>query len=262
MLKPYKDPYGFQKLLAFQKAEQVQICCGQVTRLFPKTKTLLSLADQMDRSARSGKQNIVEGWKRNTTKEYYDFLGFSIGAIAELEEDCNDVWKGFYVDLIGINGIMGERGEMGLKGSNEMGKMGNVEMRIMGERGIKKEDVKNENKAVKMGGIGENENPLNPLNPFNSPLDIEKLKFYPLDEKLPPIVKLKLRCKELNFLLHKLQQSLLEKMEQEKTLPTKDKLKISEKRISDSDEEYLKILEKSGLEKLADGKVVKKCDRS
>ena len=82
MLKPYnKDPYGFQKLLAFQKAEQVQICCGQMTRLFPKTKTLLSLADQMDRSARSGKQNIVEGWKRNTTKEYYDFLGFSIGLL-------------------------------------------------------------------------------------------------------------------------------------------------------------------------------------
>ncbi len=132
MLKPYnKDPYGFQKLLAFQKAEQVQICCGQVTRLFPKTKTLLSLADQMDRSARSGKQNIVEGWKRNTTKEYYDFLGFSIGAIAELEEDCNDVWKGFYADLMGIKGIMGERG-------------------------MKKGDVENENRAGEMGIGSEN----------------------------------------------------------------------------------------------------------
>jgi four helix bundle protein len=255
MLKPYRDPYGFRKLLAFQKAEQAQICCGQVTRLFPKTKTLLSLADQMDRSARSGKQNIVEGWKRNTTKEYYDFLGFSIGAIAELEEDCNDIWKGFYADLMGITGIMGERGEMGLKGRSEMGKMGNVEIGIMGERGIKKGDVKNENRAGEMGAPL---NPLTPLVPFAPLLDIEKLKFYPLDEKLPPIVKLKLRCKELNFLLHKLQQSLLEKMEQEKTLPIKDKLKISEKRISDSDDEYLKILEKSGLEKLADGRIVKK----
>lgn len=221
MLKPYKDPYGFQKLLAFQKAEQVQICCGQVTKLFPRTKTLLSLADQMDRSARSGKQNIVEGWKRNTTKEYYDFLGFSIGAIAELEEDCNDVWKGFYADLMGIKGIMGEKGEMETEG-------------IMGTPLC-------------------SSNPLNPLT-----LDIEKLKFYPLDEKLPPIVKLKLRCKELNFLLHKLQQSLLEKMQQEKTLPIKDKLKITEKLIDDSEAEYLKILENSGLEKMANGEIVKK----
>ncbi len=47
-------------------------------------------------------------------------------------------------------------------------------------------------------------------------------------------------------------------MEQEKTLPIKDKLKISEKRISDNDDEYLKILEKSGLAKLADGRIVKK----
>lgn len=70
----------------------------------------MSLADQMDRSARSGKQNIVEGWRRNTTKEYYDFLGFSIGAIAELEEDCDDVWKGIYPDLMGLKGIMGKMG--------------------------------------------------------------------------------------------------------------------------------------------------------
>lgn len=76
MLKPYKDPYGYRKLLAYQKAEQLQLKCNELTHLFPKTKTLYDLADQMDRSARSGKQNIVEGWKRNTTKEYYDFLGF------------------------------------------------------------------------------------------------------------------------------------------------------------------------------------------
>ena len=113
MLKPYKDPYGYKKLLAYQKAEELQQKCAELTQHFPKTKTLIALADQMDRSARSGKQNIVEGWKRNTTKEYYDFLGFSIGAIAELEEDCKDVWKGIYADLMGIKGVMGIMGEMG-----------------------------------------------------------------------------------------------------------------------------------------------------
>lgn len=131
-------------------------------------KTLTALVDQMDRSARSVKQNIVEGWKRNTSKEYYDFLGFSMGANTELEEDCNDIWKGMYPELMGVRGVMGERGfsekgERGLRGS-KTGEKGNTE-------------------------IG----------------DIEKLKFYPLDPNLPPVVKLKLQCKELNYLLTQLQ---------------------------------------------------------
>lgn len=163
MIKPPRAPDGFKNLLAYQKAEVIQSECSKITETFPKTKTAIALADQMNRSARSEKQNIVEGWKRNSTKEYYDFLGFSIGANKELEEDCNDIWKGFYPDLKGIMGI-----------------------------------------------------------PF-CPFDIEKLKFYPLDETLPRIVKLKLRCKELDFLLHKLQLSLAQKMEQEKTMSVADK---------------------------------------
>jgi four helix bundle protein len=111
MLKPYTDPYGYKKLLAYKKAEELQMACSHLTRLFPFSKTLSSLADQMDRSARSGKQNIVEGWKRNTTKEYYDFLGFSIGAVAELEEDCDDIIRGAYPELVGIRGVMGEKGD-------------------------------------------------------------------------------------------------------------------------------------------------------
>ena len=87
--------------------------CTGLTSVFPKTKTLIALADQMNRSARSVKQNIVEGWKRNSTKEYYEFLGFSIGANAELEEDCMDVWKGVYPELKGIKGVMGAVSEKG-----------------------------------------------------------------------------------------------------------------------------------------------------
>ena len=61
MLKPHKDPCGYKKLLAYRKAEELQSECRQLTAFFPHSKTLIDLADQMDRSARSGKQNIVEG---------------------------------------------------------------------------------------------------------------------------------------------------------------------------------------------------------
>lgn len=64
MLKPHQDPYGYKKLLAYKKAEDLQMACSHLTHLFPFSKTLSSLADQMNRSARSGKQNIVEGLPR------------------------------------------------------------------------------------------------------------------------------------------------------------------------------------------------------
>lgn len=215
-LKPHSDPYGYKKLLVYTKADELQQYCAYITQLFPRAKTEIALADQMNRSARSGKQNIVEGWKRNTTREYFEFLGFSIGAIAELEEDCNDVLKGVYRELMGIKGLMGE------------------------------------------GGIPLD--PLNPIKPILTLLEIEKLKFYPLDQTLPPIVQLKLRCKELNFLLTKLQGSLTLKMDQENTLKTSDKSRLINKQELFGDQELEKVFVEAGLVKLSNGQFAKKAD--
>jgi four helix bundle protein len=44
-------------------------------------------------SSRSVKQNIVEGWKRETTQQYIDFLSYSFGSLAELKEDGQDCFK-------------------------------------------------------------------------------------------------------------------------------------------------------------------------
>ena len=128
MLKPHRKPYCYRELLVWKKAEDLQKRTQRLTRFFPKTKTLVDRADQMNRSARSGKQNIAEGWKRNTTKEYFDFLGFSLAAVAELEEDCDDIISGIFPELEGIKGVVGERGEMGQR---------EFEMGRMGERGAK-----------------------------------------------------------------------------------------------------------------------------
>lgn len=206
MLRQSRNLYGYRNLLAYKKAEELQFACSELTHRFPRMKTLIALADQMDRSARSVKQNIVEGWKRNSSKEYYEFLGFSIGANTELEEDCNDIWKGMYPELLKEKGVMGERGG---KGYAEMG-------------------------------------------------DIEKLKFYPLDPALPSVVQLKLRCKEMNFLLDRLQKSLLEKMQKEHTLPRSETFRLREqekqKCEGDFEEDFLKPL---GLKRLLNGQVVK-----
>ena len=190
------NPYGYRALLVYKKAEALQQACSHYTATFPKHKTLIALADQMDRSARSVKQNIVEGWKRNSTEEYYDFLGFSIGANAELEEDCDDLIKGVYKGMKG--------GEMGIE-------------------------------------------------------QVEKLPFYPLDPRLPLLIQLKLRCKELNFLLTKLQRSLLSKMRE-----GDGRLKArwgTGERGKKGDEWLQKALEEQGLIRLDDGQLVPKKDR-
>ena len=159
-------------------------------------KTLAALADQMDRSARSVKQNIVEGWKRNSTKEYYEFLGFSLGANAELEEDCNDIIKGVYA-------------EMGLKGMEKGGWKGRK-----GRKG----------------------NPFHPFAPF-PPFYARRSRAsnpYPF-LRLPPLVRLKLRCKELNMLLQKLQSSLADKMSSEHRTPLVDRQNAALKREREND---------------------------
>ncbi|MEK7479824.1 MAG: four helix bundle protein [Patescibacteria group bacterium] len=202
-LSSHSDPYGYKKLLVYKKAEELQSECARLTAHFPpfahssRFKTLAALADQMDRSARSVKQNIVEGWKRNSTKEYYEFLGFSLGANAELEEDCNDIIKGVYA-------------EMGLKGM---------------EKGDGKEEK------------GERGTPSTPSPHF--PLftldEVERLPFYPLNSRLPPLVRLKLRCKELNMLLQKLQSSLADKMSSEHRTPLVDRQNAALKREREND---------------------------
>lgn len=233
MLKPHSNPYGYKKLLAYKKAEELQTECRKLTALFLKTKTMMDLADQMDRSARSGKQNIVEGWKRNSTKEYNDFLGFSIGAIAELEEDCDDIWRRTYPELMGIKGVMGEKGIKGIKGEEATGEKG------------EKETFSSPSTHSTLSS------------PYSS-LDIDKLKFYPLDPSLPPIVQLKLKCKELNYLLSQLQKSLEKKMANEGTMSSHDKMRIQDNEKKQEDSEYLKLLEDQDLQRTKEGKVIQK----
>ncbi|MFA4818100.1 MAG: four helix bundle protein [Parcubacteria group bacterium] len=213
MLKPPRQPYGFRNLLAYKKAEELQMECSRLASLFPHSKTLLALADQMNRSARSTKQNIVEGWKRNSTQEYYDFLGFSIGSNTELEEDCNDIWKGIYPELMGLKGLMGEKGALSAPSTHST---------------------------------------------HFVPFDIEKIPFYPLDRNLPPIVQLKLRAKESNYLLSQLQKSLENKMNQEKTLSSGDTARRCLQAQNQNQKLGDDFLEQYGFEKLENGQVVEK----
>lgn len=214
MLKPHRKPYGYKELLVYKKAEALQKETEELARRFPKTKTFIDLADQMNRSARSGKQNIVEGWKRNTTKEYYDFLGFSLAAVAELEEDCDDMIRGVHSELMRTKGIMGERGTRGEKGTHPT---------------LSTPPVHSSHPTPRTPSTPQHYQPHYPPQSrcaFFSLSEIEKIPFYPLDPSLPPVIQLKLRAKELGYLIERLQKSLEQKMSQENTMDSKSKFRV------------------------------------
>ena len=85
------QPEGYKELLVYKRAEELRLYILKLTEKLPYTekRRIVHLND----SARSVKQNIVEGWKRVTTMEYYDFLSFSLGSLAEIQEDVKDLFE-------------------------------------------------------------------------------------------------------------------------------------------------------------------------
>lgn len=110
----WQDPNGFQYLGVWQNAALLQILVRKFTGTLPLFPTLNQpspalrgqpltstlnpcplksehrLIAQMDDCARSVIRNIEEGFKRPTTKEYLEFLGFSQGSLEELKGDIRD----------------------------------------------------------------------------------------------------------------------------------------------------------------------------
>lgn len=167
-MKQHK-PDGFKELLVYRRAEELRLYVVKLTEKLPYDEKRRKV--HLNDSARSVKQNIVEGWKRSTTKEYYDFLSFSLGSLAEIKEDIKDLYQ----------------------------------------------DKKINQKVFEF---------------FTN------------------------KCRELDYLLNRLRQSLYRKMQTEGTLPVKEKAR-NFKNIAQTEQEILdKIITDADLEKLEDGQIV------
>lgn len=77
-VKTYKD------LTVWKKSYNLTLEIYKITKLFPKEETY-SLISQMRRAAISVVSNIVEGFCRQHTQEYIQFLHHSYSSLAELE---------------------------------------------------------------------------------------------------------------------------------------------------------------------------------
>jgi len=70
-----KKPNGYKELLVYRRVVELQDFVYQITENFPWKEN--RRREHMRDSNRSVKQNIVEGWKRETTQQYIDFLNYS-----------------------------------------------------------------------------------------------------------------------------------------------------------------------------------------
>jgi four helix bundle protein len=73
---------NYESLEVFQRSDRIAINIYQVTKQFPKEE-LFGITSQLRRAALSIPNNIVEGYVRNTTKEFMQFLNISKGSAAE-----------------------------------------------------------------------------------------------------------------------------------------------------------------------------------
>ncbi len=84
----WKDPKGYQYLGVWQNAALLRVLVRKFTLILPLWEKRLKA--QMDDSARSQKRNLEEGWKRPTTSEYLQFLGYAQASLEEVKGDVRD----------------------------------------------------------------------------------------------------------------------------------------------------------------------------
>ncbi len=88
LTRAWNDPKGFQSLAAWQNAALLRILIRKFTDTLPYKEKRLKA--QLDDAARSVKRNIEEGWKRPTTSEYLQFIGYSQASLEEVKGDLRD----------------------------------------------------------------------------------------------------------------------------------------------------------------------------
>ena len=90
MIEDSSTRAGYKYLLTYQYSSVVYDLTVEFCTGFLLGRELLRQRDQMVQAARSGKQNIVEGYELQSLESYIKFLGIAKGSLKELLEDYED----------------------------------------------------------------------------------------------------------------------------------------------------------------------------
>src|SRR3989338_7429850 len=85
----WSDPEGYRWLVQWSNLVLLRFLVRLVTDSLPKSEYRRKA--QLDDAARSSVRNIEEGYKRQTTAEYLEFIGFSQGSLEEVKGDVREL---------------------------------------------------------------------------------------------------------------------------------------------------------------------------
>ena len=91
MIYQPKNPVGYRNLITWKQAGDIYRLSKEFTRRYLGRMEDGRLIGHINDSARSVQRNIEEGFKRVTTKEYLQFLGFSRASLEELKGDFEEL---------------------------------------------------------------------------------------------------------------------------------------------------------------------------
>lgn len=87
--RTWEDPEGYKYLVPWSNAVLLRVLGRRITDNLPKSEYRRKA--QLDDCLRSVVRNIEEGFKRSTTSEYSQFLGYSQGSLEEGKGDVKDL---------------------------------------------------------------------------------------------------------------------------------------------------------------------------
>ena len=105
---------SYKELIIWRKSVDLAKLIYSISSEFPQKEQYI-LTSQINRCAISVPSNIAEGWSRNSTKEFINFLYISRGSLAELETQTIIAKElGYLTDdkLIKIQEYINELGKM------------------------------------------------------------------------------------------------------------------------------------------------------
>lgn len=89
--RQWSHPEGYKYLGIWTNAVLLRFLIRKFTETLPKLEYRRKI--QLDDACRSVVSNIEEGYKRPTTKQYLDFIGFSQGSLEEIKGLINQLYQ-------------------------------------------------------------------------------------------------------------------------------------------------------------------------
>lgn len=103
---------GYRKLIAWQKSDLLAGKVYEVTNDFPKSE-IFGLTSQLRRAALSVPANIIEGYARNSKKEFHRFLSIALGSLSEVEYFLQFSFKQNLINKVIFSELMNLKEECG-----------------------------------------------------------------------------------------------------------------------------------------------------